>query len=504
VGVRRAWHANTPDHPKDRYSLLSAHIASNLTLGYRRASSTGARGLAAISLVWASLACGDGTAAPIRGSLEVMIAGLPAGQPADVTVTGPGSASQTLTATTTINDLAAGSYDIRAQDVTAGGVVYVPTPATQRIAVMGGDAATATVTYASSTFTLRAQQIVEGLASPVYLTAPKNDQRLFIVEQPGRIRIVKDGAILATPFLDITDRVVSGGERGLLSLAFDPAYATNGRFYVYYTGAQGDIFVDRFTVSGNPDVANTASDRVLTIQHRVNSNHNGGLLLFGPDGMLYLGTGDGGGAGDVPNNAQNIDVLLGKILRLDVATLPYTIPAGNPFSGQPGADEIWAYGLRNPWRFAFDVPPDGTPPQLYIADVGQGAREEVDVADASAGGRNYGWRTMEGTQCYNPSSGCNQAGLTLPILDYDHSQGCSITGGFVYRGAAIPEVRGHYFYSDYCSGWLRSFRLSGGAATDQRDWPIGNIGSVTSFGVDSARELYILSSSGRVYRLMKQ
>jgi glucose/arabinose dehydrogenase len=483
---------------------LSAHIASNLTLGHRRASSRGARGLAAISLVWASLACGDGTVAPIRGSLEVMIAGLPAGQPADVTVTGPGSAPQTLTATTTINDLAAGSYDIRAQDVTAGGVVYVPTPTTQRIAVMGGDAATATVTYASSTFTLRAQQIVEGLASPVYLTAPKNDQRLFIVEQPGRIRIVKDGAILATPFLDITDRVVSGGERGLLSLAFDPAYATNGRFYVYYTGAQGDIFVDRFTVSADPDVANTASDRVLTIQHRVNSNHNGGLLLFGPDGMLYLGTGDGGGAGDVPNNAQNIDVLLGKILRLDVATLPYTIPAGNPFSGQPGADEIWAYGLRNPWRFAFDVPPDGTPPQLYIADVGQGAREEVDVADASAGGRNYGWRTMEGTQCYNPSSGCNQAGLTLPILDYDHSQGCSITGGFVYRGAAIPEVRGLYFYSDYCSGWLRSFRLSGGLAVDQRDWAFTNIGNVTSFGVDAAGELYMLSASGRAYRVVKQ
>src|SRR6185436_19527363 len=229
--------------------------------------------------------------------------------------------------------------------------------------------AKATVTYASSAFSLRAQQIVEGLASPVYLTAPKNDPRLFVVEQAGRIRIVKDGVLLATPFLDITARVVSGGERGLLSLAFDPAYATNGRFYVYYTGAQGDIFVDRFTVSADPDVANTASDPVITIQHRVNANHNGGLLLFGPDGMLYAGIGDGGGAGDVPNNAQNIDVLLGKILRLNVATLPYTIPAGNPFSGQPGADEIWAYGLRNPWRFAFDVPPTGAP-QLYIADVG--------------------------------------------------------------------------------------------------------------------------------------
>jgi glucose/arabinose dehydrogenase len=220
--------------------------------------------------------------------------------------------------------------------------------------------------------------------------------------------------------------------------------------------------------------------------------------------MLYLGTGDGGGAGDVPNNAQNTDVLLGKILRLDVTTLPYTIPAGNPFSGKPGADEIWAYGLRNPWRFAFEVPPDGTTPQLYIADVGQGAREEVNVVDASAAGRNYGWRIMEGTQCYNPSSGCNQTGLTLPIDEYDHGEGCSITGGVVYRGAAIPEVRGHYFYSDYCSGFLRSFRLSGGAAVDQRDWALASIGNVTSFGVDAAGELYMLSSNGRAYRLVKQ
>jgi len=455
--------------------------------------------------VWASLACSDSTA-PSRGSLQVIIAGLPADQPASVTVTGAGSTSQSLTATTTLNDLAAGSYDIRAENVTAGDVAYVPTPATQSIAVTGGRAATATVTYgpSSATFSLRTQQIVEGLASPVYLTAPRNDPRLFVVEQAGRIRIVKSGVLLATPFLDITARVVSGGERGLLSLAFDPAYATNGRFYVYYTGAQGDIFVDRFTVSSDPDVANTTSDRVITIQHRANSNHNGGLLLFGPEGMLYLGIGDGGGAGDVPNNAQNTDVLLGKILRLDVSTLPYTIPAGNPFSGQPGADEIWAYGLRNPWRFAFDVPPDGTTPKLYIADVGQDAREEVDVVDASASRRNFGWRTMEGTQCYNPSSGCNQSGLTLPVLDYDHSQGCSITGGFVYRGTAIPEARGLYFYSDYCSGWLRSFRLSGGLAVERRDWSLADIGNVTSFGVDAAGELYMLSSNGRVYRLVRQ
>ena len=489
-----------------KHMLLDAYSAMGLTLGRRRARAY-LRGLLAISLGYLSLACSsDDPVAPVRGSLHVTIAGLPANQPASVTVSSSDNTSRAVTATATLNDLPAGSYDVRAQNVTAAGVVYVPTPATQTVTVTGGGTVTATVTYASSpsTFTLRAQQVVEGLASPVYLTAPKDDARLFIVEQAGRIRIVKNGAVLATPFLDITSRVVSGGERGLLSVVFDPAYATNGRFYVYYTGAQGDIFVDRFTVSTNPDVANTTSDRVITIQHRTNSNHNGGLLLFGPDGMLYLGTGDGGGAGDVPNNAQNIDVLLGKILRLNVAALPYTIPAGNPFAGQAGADEIWAYGLRNPWRFAFDVPPDGTAPKLYIADVGQSAREEVNVVDASAAGRNYGWRTMEGTQCYNPSSGCNQAGLTLPTVEYDHGQGCSITGGFVYRGAAIPEMRGHYFYSDYCSGWLRSFRLTGGAAADQREWPIGNIGNVTSFGLDGAGELYVLSSNGRVYRLVKQ
>ena len=368
----------------------------------------------------------------------------------------------------------------------------------------GGDDAVAPPDGGSGEVTLRAQQVVEGLSSPVFLTAPSGDARLFVVEQPGRIRIVKSGALVATPFLDITSRVVTGGERGLLSMSFDPSYAANGRFYVYYTGAQGDIFVDRFTVSSNPDVANLASDRVITIQHRANTNHNGGLLLFGPDGMLYLGVGDGGGAGDVPNNAQNTEVLLGKILRLNVASLPYTIPSGNPFVGQAGADEIWAYGLRNPWRYAFDVPTDGASPKLYIADVGQGAREEVDVADASAAGRNYGWRLMEGTQCYNPSSGCSQTGLTMPVLEYDHGQGCSITGGFVYRGAAIPDIRGHYFYSDYCSGFVRSFRLSGGAAVDQKEWSVGSVGGVTSFGVDGAGELYVLSSNGRVYRLVRQ
>jgi glucose/arabinose dehydrogenase len=334
----------------------------------------------------------------------------------------------------------------------------------------------------------------------VYLTAPPNDQRLFIVEQGGRIRIFKGGALLTTPFLDVSARVSAGGERGLLSMAFDPGYATNGRFYIYYTDGNGDIVVDRHTVSTNPDVANTAFQQVIAIQHRLASNHNGGLLMFGPDGMLYMGTGDGGGGGDPQNNGQNINSLLGKLLRLNVASLPYTIPVGNPFVGVNGADEIWAYGLRNPWRYAFDAPAG----QLYIADVGQNEWEEVNVTPATTGGLNYGWRIMEGRHCFNPNP-CDMTGLTLPLLEYDHGQGCSITGGFVYRGAAIPELAGHYFYSDYCSGFLRSFRLSdGGQAADQRSWPVPSIGNVMSFGVDGVGELYMLTGSGRVYRIERE
>ena len=351
-------------------------------------------------------------------------------------------------------------------------------------------------------FALALQQVAQGLADPVYLTAPSGDPRLFVVEQPGRVRIVRNGALLGTPFLDITDRVTFGGERGLLSLAFDPEYAANGRFYVYYTGAQGDIIVDRHTVSANPDVANAAADRVITIPHRDASNHNGGLVMFGPDGLLYLGTGDGGGAGDQQNNAQNTASLLGKLLRIDVSTVPYTIPPGNPFVGRDGADEIWAYGLRNPWRFAFDV--GASPPRLYIADVGQGRWEEINVVDAPAAGRNYGWRVTEGSECYNPATGCDASGHALPVHGYSHDDGCSVTGGFVYRGAALPELNGHYFYADYCRGWIRSLLFVAGGATARREWPLGNVGSITSFGVDGARELYVVSTNGRVYRIVRR
>ena len=348
---------------------------------------------------------------------------------------------------------------------------------------------------------LAVQQVVEGLQSPVYLTAPAGDARLFIAEQPGRIRIFKNGALLPSPFLDMTTLVTFGGEQGLLSLAFDPAYATNGRFYVYYVDRNGDIAVARYTVSANADVADaTSRTPVITIPHPGQSNHNGGLAMFGPDGMLYLGTGDGGGGGDPQNNGQNINTLLGKLLRIDVRNLPYTSPATNPFAGATaGRDEIWAYGLRNPWRYAFDEPAN----QLYIADVGQGAWEEVNAVATAAAGVNYGWRLMEGAHCYNPAT-CNMAGLTQPVLEYDHSQGCSITGGFVYRGSAMPELVGHYFYSDYCTGFLRSFRLSGGEAVDRTNWAVGDVGDILSFGRDTSGEIYMLSAAGRVYRIVKQ
>ncbi|HMC55254.1 MAG TPA: PQQ-dependent sugar dehydrogenase, partial [Gemmatimonadaceae bacterium] len=222
-------------------------------------------------------------------------------------------------------------------------------------------------------------------------------------------------------------------------------------------------------------------------------------IVFGPDGMLYIGMGDGGSGGDPQGNGQNLATLLGKLLRIDVdGGSPYAVPSTNPFVGQANArGEIWALGLRNPWRWSFDREAG----QLYIGDVGQNAWEEVDVVAVNRAGVNYGWVTMEATHCYNATS-CNQTGLELPVLEYDHGQGCSITGGFVYRGTAIPGIRGHYFYSDYCTGFLRSFRYAGGAATDQKTWSVGDPGSVLSFGEDSQGELYVLSASGTVYRLV--
>jgi glucose/arabinose dehydrogenase len=350
-----------------------------------------------------------------------------------------------------------------------------------------------------STPGLVATVVASGLSSPLHLTAPASDPRLFVVEKPGRIRIVENGQLRATPFLDISSLVSTGSEQGLLSLAFHPQYAANGYFYVNYTDTSGNTRVVRYAVSADPNVADVASAKLILAVAQPASNHNGGHILFGPDGMLYIAMGDGGGGGDPFSNGQDTGTLHGGLLRIDVDRGdPYAIPADNPLVGQPGARaEIWAYGLRNPWRIAFDSATN----LLYIADVGQSAWEEVNVVSAAAGGLNYGWNIMEGQHCFNGGA-CNSNGLVLPVLEYDHGVGCSITGGYVYRGSDVPAVQGRYFYSDFCSGFLRSFVYVNGVATDARDWEVDTLGRVLSFGEDAAGELYVLSQNGNVYRLI--
>jgi hypothetical protein len=352
-------------------------------------------------------------------------------------------------------------------------------------------------------------RVARGLSAPVYLTyAPGDSSRLFVVEKIGRIRVIKNGVLLATPFLDLRDSVSNGSEQGLLGMAFSPDYATSGRFYVSYTSPRGGqsggtSAVERYTVSNKLDLADPASGfRLLTVDQPF-SNHNGGMIAFGPDGYLYFGLGDGGDGGDPMGTGQNRGDLLGSILRLDVSGPgDYTIPATNPYPiGGSNRPELWNYGLRNPWRFSFDRETG----DLYIGDVGQNAREEIDVQPrSSAGGENYGWNTMEGLSCY-PSGPCDQTGLVLPVLDYDHGQGCSVTGGYVYRGSVMPALRGHYFYGDYCGGWIRSFRYQNGQAQDQRSYPsLDTGGSLTSFGEDAAGELYVTTQNGNVYRIIPQ
>ncbi len=361
-------------------------------------------------------------------------------------------------------------------------------------------------TPAPAPLTLALRQVAHGLDAPVFATAPPGDARLFIVERAGRIRILQDGLVRSLPFLDISGRVSTAGEGGLLSMAFHPQFATNGQYFIYFTDSAGDIVVERRNVSGNPSLSDPATAlEIIRIAHPNFSNHYGGLAAFGPDGYLYLGTGDGGGAGDPPRNAQNLGSLLGKMLRLDVdgarAGAPYAVPATNPFAGEPARrGEVWAYGLRNPWRYAFDGA------QLYIADVGQDRREEVDIAAATQGGLNYGWNIMEGTLCYGAAA-CDSTGLAPPALEYDHgaadANGCSITGGYVYRGRALPELAGRYFYSDYCAGFLKSFLAAGAGVLEQTDWRIPAIGRVVSFGRDADGELYLITDGGAIHKIIR-
>jgi len=345
---------------------------------------------------------------------------------------------------------------------------------------------------------VRLEQIGERFKNPVHITSPAGDARLFIVEQAGRIRVIRNGSVLSQPFLDISSRVRSGGEQGLLSVAFDPNYRSSGYFYVNFTDRNGDTRIERFTVGSNADIADPQSSKLVLGIDQPYSNHNGGLVMFGPDGMLYIGMGDGGSGGDPHHNGQNTQTLLGKMLRIDVGSDPYRTPPDNPYAdGSRGKREIWATGMRNPWRFSFDRAKS----LLYIADVGQNELEEINVAPANRAGLNYGWNVMEANKCFR-SATCDQTGLHLPAVTYNHvGNACSVTGGYVYRGRKIPAIAGHYFYSDYCAGWLRSFRYENGRPVDSREWKMDDVGHVVSFGEDSAGELYILSENGRVYRI---
>jgi glucose/arabinose dehydrogenase len=359
-----------------------------------------------------------------------------------------------------------------------------------------------------SGFTLDLQLVTAGLARPVGVyNAGDGSGRLFIVEQAGTIRIWDGAQLLPTPFLSRS--VECCNERGLLGLAFHPDYANNGLFYIHYSApGTGNTVISRYQVSAmDPNVAEPASELVLLTQSQPFANHNGGQMAFGPDGFLYIALGDGGSAGDPQNNGQNLGTLLGKILRIDVSSmdvgLNYAIPLSNPFVGEPGVrEEIWAWGLRNPWRFSFDRATG----DLFIADVGQNTIEEIDFQPAaSAGGENYGWRRMEGSSCFNPPSGCNDGSLVLPILEYTHALGdCSVTGGFRYRGAAQPVFAGVYFFSDFCTGRIwGAVPGCGGVwrSVQLLDAPF----NITSLGEDEAGEVYVVESgvsNGKLHRLV--
>ena len=346
--------------------------------------------------------------------------------------------------------------------------------------------------------------VTTGLASPVLVTHA-GDARLFVVEQAGRIRIVSGGALLATPFFDITGPVLDGGERGLLGLAFHPQYAANGRFFVFYTRSDGDLQISEFRRSaGDPNLADGGSEReLLRIEHSSNTNHNGGMLAFGPDGKLFIATGDGGGGGDPLGSGQDIGSRLGKILRIDVDPAnpadPYAVPPDNPFVGVAGDDLAWSYGLRNPWRFSFDR----SAGDLWIGDVGQTMWEEVNRATAGSGrgrGVNFGWNLMEGLHCYNAAT-CNQAGLTTPLAEYQHGSGdCSVTGGYVYRGAASPTLTGLYLFGDYCSGRIWSV-VAGGPSAQAPTLLLDTPHTISSFGEDVTGEVHVVAHGGGIYRL---
>jgi glucose/arabinose dehydrogenase len=347
------------------------------------------------------------------------------------------------------------------------------------------------------------EQVTELPGSPLgVVDAGDGSGRLFVVAQAGQIWIVRNGRRIEKPFLDISDQITTGGERGLLGLAFHPNFPTNPHFYVDYTDERGDTVVSVWTVSSDADVADTGSEQVVLHVAQPFANHNGGALQFGPDRDLYISLGDGGSSGDPQGNGQNLDTLLAKILRIDVdhpsGDKAYGIPADNPFVGRSGArPEIWLTGLRNPWRMSFDR----ATRDLWIGDVGQGSFEEIDVVRAgSPGGQNFGWNTLEGFHCFR-SSGCDQNGLTPPVTEYSHDGGnCSVTGGYVYRGKAHPDLAGGYFFGDYCSGRIWAIDASDNEVREPTI-VLESGHSISSFGEDAAGELYVTDLRGQLLRL---
>jgi glucose/arabinose dehydrogenase len=346
-------------------------------------------------------------------------------------------------------------------------------------------ATTSTTVPSIDDLVIEATEVASGFGQPVFMITPPNDQRRFVVDQTGIIWIIESGDPVV--FLDISADVRFSGEQGLLGLAFDPAFAENGYFYISYIDNSGDTVIESVVATGQD--ADPDSRRQLLRVAQPASNHNGGMIAFGPDGNLWIGLGDGGGANDQFGQGQRVDTMLGAMLRVTVGPGidDYAIPDGNL------QDEVWATGLRNPWRWDFD----GN--DLWIGDVGQGRIEEVDVVDWTMGNPNFGWSIMEGTECFGGSA-CESAGLVIPVYEYPHDDGCSITGGVVYRGSAMPELAGQFLFADYCTGWVRSVGRDG----VMREWmPAGTFSAVTSFGIDSQGEPYVLTAAGSIYALTR-
>lgn len=352
--------------------------------------------------------------------------------------------------------------------------------------------------------TLTLEPVVSGLDAPLDVAVrPADPEAMYVAEQAGRVRVVRDGVVAATPYLDIAGQVQAGGERGLLGIAFHPD-PEDGRLFVYYTALDGAQVLSSFGSTLDADAADPESETMILRMEDQFGNHNGGALAFGSDGYLYIGTGDGGGAGDPLGSGRSLDTLLAKILRIDIdRTGPdgtaYGIPPDNPYTDGRGArPEIWATGLRNPWRIRFDRGTD----DLWIGDVGQGAREEIDVAPTGVSGLDFGWNAMEGSRCFEPAADCETEGLTLPITEYGHDEGCSVTGGAVYRGDAQPALLGWYVFADFCSG--RFWVLDADAAGPRQATDALESGrSISAIAEDWAGELYATDlGSGHLLRIV--